>query len=221
MNIRKPVDYTKMYIEIDALMGADLPQMELYCGIGKAVSQRPEKGAAVAAAEYMQERYPDAFGFSPRNLRRMREFYRTYENSPALLGEAMEIGWTQNVVIMESGLSLEEMGWYLRAVRVFGWSKLELVSKITERAHESGSLEESEPSECDGSGCIACADTVKRSALYRNVYLRIAITLPVRIGQVMRWGTEQLHRRRRWWPPAMRPMFAAVHFYRREVIFSR
>ena len=221
MNIRKPVDYTELYTEIDALIGADLPQMELYCGIGKAVSQRPEKGAAVAAAEYMQERYPDASGFSPRNLRRMREFYRTYENSPALLGEAMEIGWTQNVVIMESGLSLEEMGWYIRAVRIFGWSKLELVNKITERAHESGSLEEREPSESVGSGCTACADTVKRSALDRNVYLRIAITLPVCVGQVMRWGVEQLRYRRRCWPPAKRPTFAAAHFYRREVVFSR
>ena len=56
--------------------------MELYCEIGKLVSARPEKGAAVAAAEYLSKAYPNATGFSPGNLRRMRDFYRTYEHTP-------------------------------------------------------------------------------------------------------------------------------------------
>ena len=143
MNIRKAVDYTEMYSGLDVLLAADLSQMELYRGIGKVVNCRQEKGAAVAAAEYLQGKYPDFSGFSPRNLRRMREFYRTYENSPALMDEAMKIGWTQNVVIMESGLSLEEMSWYIKAVCIFGWSKLELAGKIAESAHESVKLEDS------------------------------------------------------------------------------
>ena len=49
MNIKKPVDYLAMYKELDALLMSELPQMELYCKIGKLVSSRPEKGAAVAA----------------------------------------------------------------------------------------------------------------------------------------------------------------------------
>ena len=70
MNVRKPVDYSTMFVALDTLMTADLPQMELYCEIGRLVSGRPEKGAAVAAAEYLCSAYPDASGFSPRNLRR-------------------------------------------------------------------------------------------------------------------------------------------------------
>ena len=108
MNVRKPVDYSAMFAALDTLMAADLPQMELYCEIGRLVSGRPEKGAAVAAAEYLCSAYPDASGFSPRNLRRMREFYRTYESAPEMLGEAMTIGWTQNVVIMEAELTPQE-----------------------------------------------------------------------------------------------------------------
>ena len=79
INVRKPVDYSAMFAVLDTLMAANLPQMELYCGIGRLVRGRPEKGAAVAAAEYLCAAYPDASGFSPRNLRRMREFYHTYE----------------------------------------------------------------------------------------------------------------------------------------------
>lgn len=135
MNIRKPIDYSAMFTALDTLIAANLPQMELCWEIGKLVSARPEKGAAVAAAEYLCGMYPDASGFSPRNLRRMREFYRTYENAPDVLAQAMTIGWTQNVVILEAGLTLPEQAWYIQAVHRFGWSKLELQRKIAANAH--------------------------------------------------------------------------------------
>ncbi|MBT9651416.1 DUF1016 family protein, partial [Oscillibacter sp. MCC667] len=35
---------------------------------------------AIAAAEFLQTNFPDRTGFSPRNVRQMRDFYRTYEN---------------------------------------------------------------------------------------------------------------------------------------------
>ena len=91
MNVRKPTDYSTMFMALDTLMAANLPQMELYCDIGRIVSGRPEKGAAVAAAEHLQRAYPDAAGFSPRSLRRMRDFYRTYESAPEVMAEAMTI----------------------------------------------------------------------------------------------------------------------------------
>ena len=108
MNIRKPTDYSTLFSELDKLMAAQLPQMELYCEIGRLVSGRAEKGAAVAASEYLQATYPAADGFSPRNLRRMRDFYRMYGDTPELLAEAMRLNWTQNVVIMEAGLTMDE-----------------------------------------------------------------------------------------------------------------
>ena len=53
MNIRKNIDYTAMYDRIEITMQSELPQMECYFTIGQAVAERPEKGAAVAAAEYI------------------------------------------------------------------------------------------------------------------------------------------------------------------------
>ena len=135
MNVRKPADYSAMFAALDMLMAAVLPQMKLYAEIGRLVSERPEKGAAVAAAEHMSSAYPTVSGFSPRNLRRMRDFYRNYENTPEVLAEAMTIGWTQNVVILEAELTLQEQAWYIRAVGYFSWSKLELQRKIVAKAH--------------------------------------------------------------------------------------
>lgn len=135
MNIRKNVDYSEMYRALDILMAQQLPQTELYCKIGKAVCQRPEKGAAVMATEYLNEKYPDVKGFSPRNLRRMRNFYRTYENHPTLLSQALKLGWIQNVVIMEADLTIDLRKWYMKAAEQFGWSKKILTAKIAEQAH--------------------------------------------------------------------------------------
>ena len=146
MNIRKPADYTAMYAGLDRLLTNDLSQMELNLEIGKLISTRPEKGAAVAAAEYLADNYPERMGFSPRNLRRMRDFYRTYENNADALNAVLLIGWTQNVIILEAELTTEQRYWYVQAVFQFGWSKVELLRQIKEAAHEQVDLDLSDMS---------------------------------------------------------------------------
>ena len=66
----------------------------------------------------------------------MRDFYRTYEEHPVLLSLALQLGWTQNVVILKMNLSMELRGWYIKASKQFGWSKAELTEKIATNAHE-------------------------------------------------------------------------------------
>ena len=141
MNIRKPADYSAMYQELTAILLRNLPQMEEVCAIGKAVNQRPEKGAAVAAAEFLQANFPDCTGFSPRNVRRMRDFCKLYENDEPLLRLAMKIGWTLNVVIMEAELTRDTRQWYLRKANAGGLSKAELLEMIESAAHLEKSLD--------------------------------------------------------------------------------
>ena len=140
MNTRKPTDYSAMYGMMDQLMGAGLPQMELYFA-------RPEKGAAVMAAEYLQENYPEAKGFSPRNLRRMREFYRAYADNPELLALALKLGWTQNAAILEGCEGSRERAWYLRAALEHRWTKAELMEQIQAGVWLHSALDE-QPDSC-------------------------------------------------------------------------
>ena len=144
MNVRKPVDYGAMYRELTEILAQNLSQMEEIHAIGKTIRQRPEKGAAVAAAEFLQVNFTDRTGFSPRNVRRMRDFYKVYENDQTLLQLAMKIGWTLNVVIMEAELTLEARRWYLRKANAGGLSKAELLRMIESAAHLEISLDESE-----------------------------------------------------------------------------
>ena len=142
MNIRKPTDYSILFSELDRLMAEQLSQMNLYCEIGRLVSSKAEKGAAVAASEYLQAAYPAAEGFSPRNVRRMRAFYAAYEASPEIMRLAMNLGWTQNVAILEWGSSNEERAWYIQAVLRFGWKKGKLLEAIESQVWLHSSLDE-------------------------------------------------------------------------------
>ena len=64
MNVRKPADYGTIYRKLTAI----LPQMDEVYAIGKVISQRPEKGTAVVAAEFLQANFLTAQGFSPCNV---------------------------------------------------------------------------------------------------------------------------------------------------------
>ena len=191
MNIRKNIDNSEMYETLDKLMAKQFRQMELYCEIGKAVCRRTEKGAAVMASEYLNKQYPDVKGFSPRSLRRMRDFYRTYENQPALLCRAMKLGWIQNVVIMEAELTMELREWYMKATEQFGWSKTELIAYIAAKAHEDIVL----PSEEAEHNDVYQEDTLAES---KKDALANTATLHHRPAKVIRkwWHNEKKVRRR-------------------------
>lgn len=170
MTVKKSIDYSAMFTALDNLMATNMPQIVLYMQIGKVICSRLEKGAAVAAAEYLHRTYSGIPGFSPRNVRRMREFYATYQHNPVAMALAMEINWTQSVVIFEMCTSEEERIWYMQAVRHYGWSKQKLVSKIEDGAYlDEGLQSAGDAPKCEQSGIdniahstLTCSNTRSR-----------------------------------------------------------
>lgn len=144
MNIRKEIDYSTMHAALDLAVSMKLPQMELYCEIGKTICLRTEKGAAVATASYLNKQYPDMAGFSPRNVRRMRDFYRLYSDMPELLAKVLRLNWTQNVVIMEAELAVEARAWYIDEALRCDPTKAELLELLSSDAHLQISLDQTE-----------------------------------------------------------------------------
>lgn len=143
MNIRKSVNYSEIYAALDIAVADVYSQMQMHAKIGTVVCNREEKGAAIAAAEYLHEQHPDIPGFFPENLRRMREFYRVYSQNSDVLGLAMQIGWTQNVVILEAELTMKERAWYIRQIISHNWSKKVLIDNIKNAIRLSEALDDS------------------------------------------------------------------------------
>lgn len=106
--------------------------MELYCFIGRCICQQGEKAFVVHLAEILAAQLPNFKGFSPRNLRRMRDFYRTYTNSPSLMAKAIELGWTQNTIILECCETNEQRSFYIGLTVEKNLSKLALMKAIEE-----------------------------------------------------------------------------------------
>ena len=143
MNIRKHIDYSDLFKSLSEAVESGVEQMELYAEIGRLVALRTEKGAAVAASEFLQEQYPEKNGFSARNIRRMRDFYLAYRDDHACMQVAMELNWTQNVVILEDCEPVNR-AWYLNAAHRNHWTKAQLVEAIEQELHQGESLDNSE-----------------------------------------------------------------------------
>lgn len=125
--------------------------LELYTRIGQCICCQGEKAFIPHLAEMLADRFPLLKGFSLRNLRRMRDFYRTYENNPALMDRAQSLGWTQNAVILEYCETDEQRSFYIGLATERNLSKLALMKAIQEDAfgdvlHAENCSENMEPS---------------------------------------------------------------------------
>ena len=78
----------------------------LYWDIGKLIVERQinaDHGAAIAeqlAADLRQE-FPGVSGYSRRNVFYMREFYLAYCDLPKVQPLVAQIGWTNNLIILQ------------------------------------------------------------------------------------------------------------------------
>lgn len=116
--------------------------MELYSLIGKNICEQGEKAFVVHLAEILSEQFPHLKGFSPRNLRRMRDFYITYQSESKLMNKAQTLSWTQNTVILECCENNEQRSFYLALAKKNNLSKLALVKAIKDETFENTLTEE-------------------------------------------------------------------------------
>ncbi|MDD2955649.1 MAG: DUF1016 N-terminal domain-containing protein [Oscillospiraceae bacterium] len=116
---------------------ADRSLMELYILIGRCICRQGEKAFVTHLAENLATRFPSLKGFSFRNLRRMRDFYRTYENDPVLMGKAQSLSWTQNTVILECCEIHEQRSFYIGLAAAQNLSKLALMKAIQENTFDT------------------------------------------------------------------------------------
>jgi predicted nuclease of restriction endonuclease-like (RecB) superfamily len=119
-----------------AVAAVNTALIDLYWSVGEFISlkiadQGWGQGTVKQLAEYIQERQPNARGFSGQNLWRMRQFYETYRGRPKLSTLLRELPWSHNLAIMSRSRRDEEREFYLRLASRERWSFRDLHSNLT------------------------------------------------------------------------------------------
>jgi predicted nuclease of restriction endonuclease-like (RecB) superfamily len=92
--------------------------ISMYREIGKFVSEKVKsnsRGKSVVEefSQYVQSKCLGIKGFSAQNIRRMKQFYETYEGNEKLSTLSREISWSNNVLIMMTAKTDEAREFYM------------------------------------------------------------------------------------------------------------
>lgn len=84
----------------------------------------------------LKERFPDARGYSPRNLRYMRTFAVTWSAAEVGQQPVAQLPWGHQTVLLDKVRTPEDRSWYAAAAVEGGWSRGVLTLQIEGRLHE-------------------------------------------------------------------------------------
>jgi len=118
-----------------ALSIATKESVDLYRYIGQGIAERQKRfgwGEAVVErfSRDLRSAFPEMSGFSASNLWLMRKFYAAYAGNKKLQTLSVEIGWSQNLLIIWRCEDSVEREFYLRMASREGWSVRELKRQI-------------------------------------------------------------------------------------------
>lgn len=114
-----------------AILGVNAELICMYWRIGQSINDRAEWGSKFidTLSRDIKLSFPDAKGFSSRNLRYMAKFARETDREIVQTLSA-QLSWSHNVALMDKVKSAEERAWYARGAIENGWSLDWLVHQI-------------------------------------------------------------------------------------------
>ena len=80
--------------------------------------------------------FPDATGYSKRNLSRMKKFYEEYRNYSILPPAVAKLPWTHNCILIDKIKDVDVRLWYAQKTFENGWSKSVLGHQIDLQLYE-------------------------------------------------------------------------------------
>ena len=80
--------------------------------------------------------FPDAKGYSVRNLKYMAKFAATYTDDEFVQTVSAQIPWSHNTLILDKVQSAEQREWYIRKTAENGWSHSVLTHQIESGLYE-------------------------------------------------------------------------------------
>jgi len=123
------------------IMHANAGMIELYWNIGKDILQRQESegwGARVIdrLSADLKEEFPEMEGFSPRNLKYMRQFAENWVDSTIVQQPVAQLQWRSIIILLTKVKDNPEREWYAEKALENGWSSNVLHHMIEMRFFE-------------------------------------------------------------------------------------
>lgn len=145
-----PNDYVELLSElkekirtaqVKAALAVNAELVRLYWDIGNAILSRQSQegwGTKVVdrLAKDLKKAFPDMSGFSPRNLKYMRQFADAYPNREIVQVVLAQLTWYHNITLLDKVESSEKRLWYVQKAAQYGWSRNVMVMQIETRLYE-------------------------------------------------------------------------------------
>ena len=125
-----------------AVLGANRELIMLYWRIGQVINAHKTWGNKFVenlAADIKLE-FPNATGYSARNLKYMAKFAETYPDIEFVQTVSAQISWSHNVAILDKVKDADQRVWYMESASKNGWSRNVLVHQIESGLYERQAL---------------------------------------------------------------------------------
>jgi len=115
-----------------AMLSVNSELITLYWNIGNVINQHNSWGSKFIdnLSRDIKFEFPNAKGYSVRNLKYMAKFAKTYTNFTFVQRNVAQIPWRHNTAILDKVKDSNEREWYITEVIKNGWSRDWLITQI-------------------------------------------------------------------------------------------
>ena len=139
-NIRQEI----LKSQYKAMQAVNTELIYMYWSIGKIIYDNTEWGNRFIEnlSIDLKTEFPNIQGFSTRNLRNMRNFYKEYPSLEMLQTLSAKLTWSHNVLLISKVKDLEIRKWYMNETIKNGWSHDVLADQIKYKLYERQAIAE-------------------------------------------------------------------------------
>jgi len=121
-----------------AVLSANSEMILLYHHIGSVINEHKTWGSKFIdnLSKDIKLAFPDATGYSVRNLKYMSKFAELYPDTEIVQAVLAQITWYHNIALMDKIHECDIAIWYAQQVIQNGWSRNVLVHQIESRLYE-------------------------------------------------------------------------------------
>ncbi|MDD5277493.1 MAG: DUF1016 N-terminal domain-containing protein [Methylovulum sp.] len=125
--------------QLKATVKVNATLLEFYWALGADIVEKQKdsawgEGFLTQLSNDLMAEFPDAKGFSKRNLEQIRKWYRFWSANPAIakqpVAQCWQIPWSHNLKIISHCQNTKEALYYLENTLKYGWSRSVLTHQM-------------------------------------------------------------------------------------------